>query len=150
TAQGGATLRQQVETSHDNVAVMIGADSGEIRMPEILERTDLAVRATIGEHTSRLTKDDRHIYTTYELRNLKVLFGSLAQRSQRPGEVMRPLTVAVNGGTVRIGAFSATVTYSHAPTLEEGMDVVLLLHREGDVYWSASDAGMFSVVDSKI
>jgi hypothetical protein len=144
------TLREQVQILQDSLSTEISSDSGPVKMDQIIARTDVLVRVTLGPSRSMLSADERDIYTTFEVVNPKILAGSISKTAPRPGEVVVPLTISVPGGTVPIGRFTATVRHNEMPALSPGMDLLVLLHREGDKYWPASDAAIFSVVDSKI
>lgn len=148
--QQAGTLPERVNARQKNVALVAMNKTEPVPFSAVVDRASLIVRATVGRGVGHLTADQRDVYTTYELVNPKVLFGSFAQTAARPGAVVQPLSVAMHGGTVSIGRFTASVRYDGAPVLNQGMEVVLLLRREGELYWPTADAGLFSVIDSKI
>jgi len=144
------TLREQVQALQDNLFTEVSSDSGPVRMDQVINRTDVIVRATLGQPKSMLSADERDIYTSFDVVNPKILAGSISTNAARPGGVVVPLTIAVPGGTVAFGKFTATIRHNGMPQLSPGMDLLVLLHREGDKYWPASDAAIFSVVKSRI
>jgi len=110
----------------------------------------MVVRGKVGQAVARLSLDERDITTTYDILNPRILFSASPQTPTRPGEVQRTPTITVSGGTVRIGLYSATVTYDDAPKLKPGTEVIALLtDRKGELVPS-NGVGLFEVRDGRI
>lgn len=146
----GPTLRERVARAHTDVALTVNVDGPVVTLEQILAETDLVVRGSVGRATAKLSADEREITTTYEIVNPQVSFSKSYAQAARPGLPTRVITVTQPGGTVSIGAFTATIRYDDAEMLKTGTDVIVLLRDDRESYAISGRAGMFEVRDARI
>src|SRR5262249_342124 len=122
------TLRDLVSQAQGDVRVGLSVTSPTpVPFDQLFAQTDYVVTATIGTGTSCLRDDGYDIFTTFTLRDQRVLFARQVFQSQRVGEATPPLTLTQLGGTVSIDGFKVTVSVGDAPQVSEGMDTILFL-----------------------
>lgn len=146
----GPTLRERVARAGGDIEVTITGDGTVPTLSEVLVGTDIVVRASLGKSSASLSRDERNITTTYELSNQRILFSALPAQATRPGMIPRALTLTLPGGTVSIGAFTATVTYDDVPKLRPGMEVVALLRDVQGTFELAQRNGVFEIRDGRV
>lgn len=107
----------------------------------------LIVRGIVGESVAQLTKDERDIYTAYELINAQILFPSPSQTGLSPG-TSPAISFTMRGGTVLIDGCKASVSYSGVPRLKTGTEVIVLILRKDEQLWPLRN--MFEVRGSQV
>jgi len=147
---GRPSLRERVAEEHADVNVTINADGPAPTFSQVRSGTHIVVRGKIGQGVARLSPDERDITTTYDILNPRILFSASPQKPTRPGEVERTPTITVSGGTVRIGSYSATVTYDDVPKLKQGSDVIALLTDQKGEFVPSNRVGLFEVRAGRI
>jgi hypothetical protein len=126
-----------------DVVVAINVDGPPAAWSRTLEATDHVVRAISGKAVGHLSEDGRDINTTVELGNPQVLFSATVARLRLLGPVQAPMVLTRRGGTVAVGGFTATVMYDDVVRLNQGMDVIVLLHEDGSKFVPVDRSAIF-------
>jgi hypothetical protein len=146
----GPSLIDLVAQQQADVAVTINVDGPPAAWSRTLEATDHVVRAITGKAVGHLSEDGRDINTTVELGNPQVLFSATVARLRLPGPGQAPMVLTRRGGTVAIGGFTATVMYDDVVRLNQGMDVIVLLHEDGSKFVPVDRSAIFEVRGSTV
>ena len=133
------TLAERVAKQQASIAVTVNVEMEGQTLEGMLKVTDVIVRGRMKQATSYLTEDGRDIYTVYELADPQTLFSKDGQ------PVPASISFMQGGGRVRIGVFTASISYDSVPEIREGTELILLLHQTRGKYWSVAGGGVFAV-----
>lgn len=97
-------------------------------LADVLAETDLIVRGFIGTGRSYLSEDEMNVLTEVPVESPVVIYERDPERQTKPGPAT-PLTLTLDGGTVRVGELTYTQTHGALPTLERNTECLLLLKK---------------------
>jgi hypothetical protein len=123
-------------------------------LEDVLGTTDVIAEGVIsGEAVSKLTADQRDIYTEYHLRNTKILLDMTKQSPPRQNgrPELKDITVRMPGGRVTIDGLTFTRAHQALPLPASGEKYIFLLTKKDGYYTIALGYyGIFSVVDGNV
>jgi hypothetical protein len=151
-AQLEPTLRDLVR-DHGDVEQLIQGCGPTPSFADVVNPSDLIVRGIVSRRTSYLTRDERDIYTDYELTILQVLFQREVIATSRPG-VAVPIVFKSQGGHLVIDGHQVIVeakTNNATVSLNVGEDVYLFARRDAtDGKWVVTPYDVFTTNGAEV
>jgi len=119
-------------------------------MTDVLSRTDIIVRAIVGDHRGYLSDDLMGVFTDYELKNPQILYQSQPPRESKRS-IPPSMTITLPGGEVMVGAVRYTQYEEALPILQPGIETVFLVQRRNNRYELVEVfLGAFAIRDNQL
>ena len=117
---------------------------------EILLRTSVVARGTIGVGRSYLSTDQRDVLTDYVLTDAVILYERQMRLSPVPG-VPPVVTVTQRGGAISVNGLKYAETWADLPPLTPGAEGLFLLESIGDKHLIAGiHYGAFRIANGQL
>jgi hypothetical protein len=150
-SQRHKTLRDMV-LEQGSFERIVTEDLPPVTLAQVLDRTDLVLKATVvAQRESALSDDGMDILTKYELGNVTVILDRRSSNDDREYAAQAPVLIVQRGGTALVDGQQVTVRYTPLPPLQVGSEAFFLLSQHDDQLRIAMDClGVFGITGDRV